>query len=123
SIVTQASQATSLLAGLLVAAALLVLLAALLSTADQRRNDQQLLRALGARQSLLRKVNWLEFIALGLSAALGATVIVGAASVPLGVMLFAGKLPWSWWQLLPLAMGCGIAMLGGLVGRQVAGGR
>lgn len=123
SIVTQASQATSLLAGLLVAAALLVLLAALLSTADQRRNDQQLLRALGARQRLLRKVNWLEFIALGLSAALGATLIVLAAIVPLGVMLFAGKLPWSWWQLLPLAMGCGIAMLGGLVGRQVAGGR
>ena len=123
SIVTQASQATSLLAGLLVAAALLVLLAALLSTADQRRNDQQLLRALGARQSLLRKVNWLEFIALGFSAALGATLIVLAAIVPLGVMLFAGNLPWSIWQLLPLAMGCAIALLGGVVGRRVAGGQ
>ena len=121
-IVAQASQATALLAALLVAAALLVLVAALLSTADQRRADQSLLRALGARQSLLRKVNWLEFLALGLSAAFGATLIVLAAIVPLGVMLFSGSLPWSWWQLLPVVMGCAIAGIGTLVGRKVATG-
>jgi len=119
-IVTQASQATALLAGLLVAAALLVLMAALLAGADQRQRDQQLLRALGARQSLLRKVNWLEFFALGFSAALGATLTVFAALIPLGNALFAGQLPWSWWLFLPLIMGVGIALLGGLVGRQVA---
>ncbi|MCK5873898.1 MAG: ABC transporter permease [Alcanivoracaceae bacterium] len=121
-IVTQASQATAVLAGLLVSAALLVLVAALLATADQRRADQSLLRALGARQALLRKVNWLEFVALGLGAAVGATLIVLAAMAPLGILLFNGQLLWSWWQCLPLLTGAGVALLGGLVGRRVAAG-
>lgn len=121
-IVTQASQATAVLAGLLVSAALLVLIAALLATAEQRRADQSLLRALGARQALLRKVNWLEFVALGLGAALGATLIVLAAMAPLGILLFNGQLLWSWWQWLPLLTGVAVALLGGLVGRRVAAG-
>ena len=121
-VVTQASQATAVLAGLLVSAALLVLVAALLATADQRRADQSLLRALGARQALLRKVNWLEFVALGLGAAVGATLIVLAAMAPLGILLFKGQLLWSWWQCLPLLTGAGVALLGGLMGRRVAAG-
>lgn len=121
-IVTQASQATAVLAGLLVSAALLVLVAALLATAEQRRADQSLLRALGARQALLRKVNWLEFVALGLGAAMGATLIVLAAMAPLGILLFNGQLLWSWWQWLPLLTGVAVALLGGLVGRRVAAG-
>jgi putative ABC transport system permease protein len=121
-IVTQASQATAVLAGLLASAALLVLVAALLATADQRRADQSLLRALGARQALLRKVNWLEFVALGLGAAVGATLIVLAAMAPLAILLFNGQLLWSWWQGLPLLTGVAVALLGGLVGRRVAAG-
>lgn len=121
-IVTQASQATAVLAGLLVSAALLVLVAALLATADQRRADQSLLRALGARQALLRKVNWLEFVALGLGAAFGATLIVLAAMAPLAILLFNGQLLWSWWQWLPLLTGIGVALLGGLAGRRIAAG-
>ncbi|MFN3713387.1 MAG: ABC transporter permease [Alcanivoracaceae bacterium] len=119
SIIAQASQATVLLASLLMAAALLVLVAALLATAEQRRADQGLLRALGARQALMRRVNWLEFFALGMSAAVGATLIVLAALVPLGILLFGGNMPWSWWLLLPLAIGSLITLLGGLVGRRI----
>jgi putative ABC transport system permease protein len=120
SIVTQASQATAMLAALLALAALLVLTAALLATAEQRRADQRLLRALGARQQLLNKVNWLEFFALGMGAALGASLIVLAALAPLGMMLFNGQLPWSPWQLLPLALGLMVTLLGALTNQRVS---
>ena len=119
-IVAQASQATALLATLLIAAALLVLVAALLATARQRRADQALLRALGAQNNLMRRVNWLEFLALGLGSALGATFMVGATLVPLGVLLFGGQMPWSLWLALPWLVGLGIALIGGLVGRRVS---
>lgn len=104
-VVAQASRATALLAALLILASLLVLFAALLATGHQRRLDQALLRALGARRALLGRINRLEFLLLGSGAALVALVLVFAALTPLAVLLFDGRLPWSWWLWLPAALG------------------
>lgn len=111
-IITQASQATALLASLLIAASMLVLSAALLATARQRQADEALLRVFGARRALLASINRLEFLALGLSAAAVATLIVLLALAPLGVLLFDGRLPAPQWLLLPPALGLAIAAAG-----------
>lgn len=118
-LIRQASQAIALLASLLALSALLVLFAALLASAGQRRADQQLLRTLGAKRQLLNRVNWLEFAALGGLSALAALLVVAAALLPLGNLLFAGALPWSWWQGLPLAVGLAVACLGSLLSRRL----
>ena len=117
-IVRQASRATALLAALLMAAALLVLLAALMGGQDRRARDNALLRALGARKQLVLKVEWYEFLTLGLGAAAGASLILLAALYPLGQRLFSGDLPWSLWLLLPAALGLLVAAAGVAVGNR-----
>ena len=89
-----------------------MLSAALLATARQRQADEALLRVSGARRSLLASINRLEFLALGLSAAAVATLIVLLALAPLGVLLFDGRLPAPQWLLLPPALGLAIAAAG-----------
>ena len=111
-VVAQASQASAVLATLLISASLLVLSAALLATARQRQADQALLRVFGARQSLLSAINRLEFLALGLLAACVATIIVVAALIPLANMLFDGDLPAIQWLALPWLLGLLIALFG-----------
>ena len=118
-LIRQASQAIALLASLLALSALLVLFAALLASAGQRRADQRLLRTLGAERQLLNRVNWLEFAALGGLSALAALLVVAAAVVPLGQLLFGGELPWSLWQGLPLLVGLAVAALGALLSRRL----
>ncbi len=111
-IVAQASQATALLAMLLIAASLLVLSAALLATARQRLRDQALLRVLGAQRALLAATNRLEFLALGGLSAGVATLIVLATLIPLAQLLFSGSLPALHWLALPLLLGVLVASFG-----------
>lgn len=111
-IIGQASQATAVLAALLIAASLLVLSAALLSTARQRQADEALLRVFGARTRLLHGINRLEFFALGFSAAAVATLMVLLALTPLAALLFDGRLPGLHWLLLPPALGLIVAAVG-----------
>ena len=111
-VMAQAARATALLAALLMGAALLVLAAGLLAGEQQRARDNALLRALGARRELLRRVQWLEFALLGLIPALGATLIMLATLWPVGQRLFDGALPLSGWLLLPSLLGLGILLAG-----------
>lgn len=101
-VVSQASNAVIGLAGLLIAAALLVLAAALLASQQQRAGDQALLRALGASDALVRRIDLIEFCALAGMALLGALLLCALALTPLAVMLFSGDLPLSGWLALPL---------------------
>jgi putative ABC transport system permease protein len=101
-VVSQASNAVIGLAGLLIAAALLVLAAALLASQQQRAGDQALLRALGASDALVRRIDLIEFCALAGMALAGALLLCALALTPLAVMLFSGDLPLSGWLALPL---------------------
>ena len=103
-VVSQASRAAGLIALLLMFAALLVLSSAVLGSQAQRGRDNALLRTLGARHQLLRRIAWLEFLILSGSAAFGATVITFAALYPIGTQLLIGSSRVSPWLLLPTAL-------------------
>lgn len=108
----QASLAANLLALLVMGAALLVLGSALMAGQGQRGRDNALLKTLGARRRLVRRVQALEFLLLGGGAALAASLLVLAALIPLGQMLFDGGLPLAWWDLLPLAAALLVTVIG-----------
>ena len=103
-LIAQASRAAMALAALLLAASVLVMAAAWLAGGQQRRKDEALLRVLGARSALLRRVAVLEQLLLLGGAALFAHLLHLAALVPLGIKMFDGDLPLSWWILLPWAL-------------------
>ncbi|GAA5118542.1 ABC transporter permease [Alloalcanivorax gelatiniphagus] len=103
-LIAQASRAALALAALLLAASILVLAAAWLAAGQQRRRDEALLRVLGARSALLRRVAVLEQLLLLGGAALFAHLLHLAALVPLGIKLFDGDMPLSAWILLPWAV-------------------
>ncbi|WP_194296690.1 ABC transporter permease [Alloalcanivorax profundimaris] len=100
-LIAQASRAALALAVLLLAASVLVMAAAWLAGGQQRRKDEALLRVLGARSALLRRVAVLEQLLLLGGAALFAHLLHLAALVPLGIKMFDGDLPLSAWILLP----------------------
>lgn len=100
-LIDQASRAALALAVLLLAASILVLAAAWLAGGQQRRRDEALLRVLGARNRLLRRVAVLEQLLLLGGAALFAHLLHLLALIPLGIKLFDGDLPLSAWILLP----------------------
>ena len=75
--------------------------AAWLAGNQQRRRDEALLRVLGARSALLRRVAVLEQALLLGGAALFAHLLHLVALWPLGAKLFDGDMPLSWWILLP----------------------
>ncbi|EKF74073.1 ABC transporter permease [Alcanivorax hongdengensis A-11-3] len=104
SLISQASQAALALALLLLVAALLVLAAALLATGEQRRKDNRLLVLVGARQGLLKRINGWQAWMLGGTAALLANLLHLLALIPLGQLLFDGRLPLSPWLALPWAL-------------------
>lgn len=108
----QASLAANLLALLVMGAALLVLGSALMAGQAQRGRDNALLKTLGARRRLVRRVQALEFLLLGGGAALAASLLILAALIPLGRMLFDGVLPLAWWDLLPLAAALLVTAIG-----------
>ncbi len=116
-IIGQASAATALLAALLMLAATLVLTAALLGGQAQRGRDNALLRTLGGNRALLYRVTWAEFITLCGCAALAAMIIIFAALYPLTAQLLNDNPTLSYWQLIPLLIGLGVAGVGVLASR------
>ena len=117
-IVSQASRAAGLIALLLMFSALLVLSSAVLGSQAQRGRDNALLRTLGAKHHLLRRVAWLEFLILSGSAALGATLLTFAALYPIGKQLLIGTSQISPWLLLPTALAVIVAICGVVLSRQ-----
>ncbi|MEZ0152286.1 MAG: ABC transporter permease [Candidatus Reddybacter sp.] len=117
-IMAQASQASALLGALLMFSALLVLAAGLLSGQQQRGRDNALLRALGGKQQLIKRILWIEFLCLSGSAALGATAISLLALYPLNERLFQQGLSLSSWQALPLALALLVTICGLLASRR-----
>jgi len=100
-LIARASRAALALAVLLLASSVLVMAAAWLAGSQQRRRDEALLRVLGARSALLRRVAVLEQALLLGGAALFAHLLHLVALWPLGTKLFDGDMPLSWWILLP----------------------
>jgi len=117
-IMAQASQASALLGALLMFSALLVLAAGLLGGQQQRGRDNALLRALGGKQQLIKRILWIEFLCLSGSAALGATAISLLALYPLNERLFQQGLSLSSWQALPLALALLVTLCGLLASRR-----
>jgi putative ABC transport system permease protein len=111
-IAAQASRATALLAALLMVAALLVLAAAIRSGEAERGRDNALLRTLGGDRTLLRRVAWLEFAALGGCAAAAAALLLIAALYPLGQRLDLALPIASGWLALPAALAALVAVAG-----------
>ncbi len=116
-IIGQASGATALLAVLLMSAAVLVLAAALLGGQAQRGRDNALLRTLGGDRALVYRVTWAEFITLCGCAASAAMIIIFAALYPLTAQLLNDTPALSYWQLIPLLIGLGVAGVGVLASR------
>ncbi|MEH6388365.1 MAG: FtsX-like permease family protein [Pseudomonas profundi] len=98
-----------------------VLFASLQATLDTRLYEGALLRTLGARKSLLRQANRLEFALLG--ALSGLLAIAAAEFITLLLYRFALDLEWRphWllWLLVPLAGALLIGMAGALGTRAV----
>jgi len=117
-IIAQASQASALLGALLMFSALLVLAAGLLGGQQQRGRDNALLRALGGKQQLIKRILWIEFLCLSGSAALGATAISLIALYPLNERLFQQGMSISAWQGLPLALALFVTLCGLLASRR-----
>ncbi|HVJ39681.1 MAG TPA: FtsX-like permease family protein [Stenotrophomonas sp.] len=107
-VMTRVGQAVQLVMGFSLLAGLLVLLAALQSTAGERRYDSAVLRTLGARRSQLRGAVLVEFGALGLCAALLATLAAAAIGSLVARQVFELSLPVPWAALL---LGGGLGVL------------
>lgn len=108
-VMTRVGQAVQLVMGFSLLAGLLVLLAALQSTAGERRYDSAVLRTLGARRSQLRGAVLVEFGALGLCAALLATLAAAAIGSLVARQVFELSLPVPW-PALVLGGGLGVLL-------------
>ncbi|WP_101675652.1 ABC transporter permease [Alloalcanivorax mobilis] len=117
-LIDRASRAATALAVLLLCASVLVMTAAWLAGRGQRRRDEALLRVLGARTSLLRRVALIEQALLLGGAAVFAHLLHLAALWPLGAKLFDGDMPLSpvillpWLVVIPLLLAQAIAPRG-----------
>lgn len=118
-LVARAARAATVLGALLLAAGLLVMAAAWLAGREQRRRDDALLRVLGARNRLLKRVALLETGVLLGGAALFAHLVHLAALWPIGNTLFDGRVPVSGWILLPWAVVIPALLAQGLMPRRV----
>jgi putative ABC transport system permease protein len=113
SIVNQVSSAIELVLAVILAAGALVLIAGVQASVDARMHESAILRALGARRSLVLGGLFIEFAALGLFAGLLAT-----AGAELSVYILQewvmdmrySPSPWIW----PLGIGAGMALIGSL---------
>ncbi|HYG07385.1 MAG TPA: FtsX-like permease family protein [Stenotrophomonas sp.] len=113
-VMTRVGQAVQLVMGFSLMAGLLVLLAALQSTAGERRYDSAVLRTLGARRAQLRGAVLVEFGALGLCAALLATLAAAVIGTLVAAQVFELSLPAPWPALLlGGALGVALSMLAG----------
>ena len=112
-IVDQVSAAIELVLGVILIAGALVLIAGVQSSVDSRMQESAILRAVGAKRSLILGGLLIEFATLGLFAGLLACV---AAEVSVAILqntvldMSYSPSPAVW----PLGIGVGVVMIGGL---------
>lgn len=94
-------RAVEFLFGFTLAAGLVVLFAAVTATREERAREFAIMRAVGARSSLLRQVQRAELIGVGLLAGFLASVV--ASVVGWGLAKFAFDFTWTASPLVPLA--------------------
>ncbi|MET1077343.1 MAG: FtsX-like permease family protein [Pseudomonas sp.] len=120
SILAQVTLAVEYVLLFVLAAGLAVLFAGLQATLDERIRQGALLRALGARRSLLIRARWAEFALLG--GASGLLAALGCELVSFLLYRFAFNLQWQphpWLLLLPLS-GALLIGVAGLIGTRRA---
>jgi len=112
-IVNQVSAAIELVLAVILAAGSLVLVAGVQASVDSRMHESAILRALGARRSLVLGGLFIEFATMGLFAGLLATVAAEFSVYILQEWAMDMRYtpsPWVW----PLGIGAGIVLIGGL---------
>ncbi len=108
-VLDQVTRAVEFLFGFTLVAGLIVLLATVGATREERAREYAVLRALGARSSLLRQVQRAELAGVGLLAGVLASAV--AMTIGWAMAKYAFEFAWtaSWW--VPLAGGSAGALL------------
>ncbi|WP_290651331.1 FtsX-like permease family protein [Aquisalimonas sp.] len=115
-IMDQGARVVELMALLTLLSGLVVLLAALQVTREERQFESALLRALGARRALIRRLAATEFLLLGAVAGLLAGAGAGTAGVFMARQLFELEYTFNpWLPLIGAAVGAGVVALAGLL--------
>ena len=112
-IVQQVSAAIELVLAVILAAGSLVLVAGVQASVDARMHESAILRALGARRSLVLGGLFIEFAALGLFAGLLATVAAELSVYMLQEWVMDMRYTLSP-RIWPLGIGAGMLLIGGL---------
>ena len=123
-VLEQVIQAVEYLFGFTLAAGLVVLFAAVSATREERAQEYAVMRAVGARASLLRQVQRTELAGVGLLAGLLASVVANAVGWALARYVFEFEWTLSLW--LPLAgavSGAALALAAGWWGMRDVLGR
>ena len=113
SIVRQVSSAIELVLAVILAAGSLVLVAGVQASVDARMHESAILRALGARRSLLLGGLFIEFATMGLFAGLLATVAAELSVYMLQEHVMDMRYTPSP-RIWPLGIGAGVLLIGGL---------
>jgi putative ABC transport system permease protein len=114
SVLTQVTRAVEFLFGFTLAAGLVVLMAAVTATREERAREYAVLRALGATQAVLVRVQAAEL--LGVGALAGALAASMALLVSWALARFVFEFEWSplWWMpLVGAAVGALLALVAG----------
>jgi putative ABC transport system permease protein len=114
SVLTQVTRAVEFLFGFTLAAGLVVLMAAVTATREERAREYAVLRALGATQSVLQRVQAAEL--LGVGALAGTLAASMALLVSWALARYVFEFEWSplWWMpLAGAAIGALLALLAG----------
>ena len=102
-VVAQLSLAVESILVMVLGAGVLVLVASIQASIDERRHESAILRTLGARKALIRRILWVEYASLGfvagLIAGLGAEALVAVLQQQLFQMPM--QLHWPLWVLTP----------------------
>lgn len=113
-VLDQVVRAVEFLFGFTLAAGLVVLFAAVTATREERAREYAIMRALGARASLLRNVQRAELAGVGLLAGVLASCV--AVAVGWALARFVFEFTWTASPLVPLAGGLAGAVLALLAG-------
>lgn len=115
-IMDQGARVVELMAFLTLLSGLVVLLAALQVTREERKFESALLRAMGARRGLIRRLAATEFLLLGAVAGLLAGAGAGTAGVIMARQLFELDYVFNpWLPLIGAVVGAFVVALAGLV--------
>jgi putative ABC transport system permease protein len=116
SIVQQVSVAVEFILVLVLIAGSLVLVAQVQASMDERQQELAILRTLGAKGSLIRGSVLCEFIIIGLTAGLMATVFNELSLYLLQTQVFQmeAKMHWQYWLIAPLSGALVVSFLGAI---------